>query len=65
MDMRSFSLDFEINAFMYGREITDKCSRIFYNDLNICKEVTEEDYKKRGTVSKMLESLCRLLSPLL
>nr|WP_242855937.1 cardiolipin synthase [Ruminiclostridium josui] len=52
MDMRSFSLDFEINAFMYGREITDKCSRIFYNDLNICKEVTEEDYKKGAQCQK-------------
>ena len=65
MDMRSFSLDFEINAFMYGHDITHKCSTIFYNDLNICREVTEESYKKRGVLSKILESICRLLSPLL
>lgn len=64
-DMRSFSLDFEINAFMYGHNITEKCSTIFYNDLNICREVTVENYKKRGILSKTLESICRLLSPLL
>lgn len=65
MDMRSFSLDFEINAFMYGHDITERCSSIFYNDLKVCKPVTEESYRKRSVFSKVLESICRLLSPLL
>ncbi|HEX2926914.1 MAG TPA: cardiolipin synthase [Ruminiclostridium sp.] len=65
MDMRSFSLDFEINAFMYGHNITEKCSGIFYNDLKTCRLVTEESYKNRGVISKVTENICRLLSPLL
>ncbi|MHB8064272.1 MAG: cardiolipin synthase, partial [Ruminiclostridium sp.] len=34
IDIRSFSLNFEIDAFMYGEEISQRCIKIFNNDLN-------------------------------
>lgn len=64
-DMRSFLLDFEINAFMYGSEITKRCRAIFVKDLEKCSIVTKEKYDSRSIVSKFEEHIYRLISPLL
>ena len=64
IDMRSFLLNFEINAFMYGAEITQRCTKIFNNDLAICTLLTPEKYKNRSWFSKILENILRLFSPL-
>lgn len=64
-DIRSFTLNFEINAFMYGQEITNKCAEIFNNDLKKCKLVTEKEYRNRGILTKIEEDIFRLMSPLL
>ena len=65
IDMRSFSLDFEINAFMYGKEICTRCTSIFEQDRAVSRLLTKEDYEKRSLLSKMAESFFRLFSPLL
>lgn len=65
IDMRSFSLNFEINSFMYGSEITDRCAQIFKSDLTRCTFLDREKYSRRGFLTKMQEDICRLLSPLL
>ncbi len=65
IDMRSFSLNFEIDAFMYGKEITNRCSNIFHEDLKLCRLITKEEFSKRGIYSKIQESTFRLFSPIL
>ncbi len=65
IDMRSFSLNFEIDAFMYGKEISQRCAKIFNDDLELCTLITEEKFKSRSTFSKIQEDVFRLLSPLL
>jgi cardiolipin synthase len=65
IDIRSFSLNFEIDAFMYGKEISQRCAKIFNDDLEICTLITEEKFKSRSTLSKIQEDVFRLLSPLL
>jgi cardiolipin synthase A/B len=65
MDIRSFALNFEINAFMYSNDISIKQKQIFKNDMNKCTELTKELYAKRPTSIKIKESIGRLLSPIL
>ncbi|MGI6226199.1 MAG: cardiolipin synthase [Peptococcales bacterium] len=65
MDVRSFKLNFEVNAFVYNENVSKKLEEDFFNDLNNCKEINYNDYKNRPLWEKFLESLARLFSPLL
>jgi len=65
MDVRSFKLNFEINAFIYDRGITGAFETAFLKDLDDCMEMTNEWYAKRGNLTRIRESVSRLLSPLL
>jgi cardiolipin synthase len=65
MDMRSFHLNFEVNAFLYRTESTNELVRDFEDDFRHSKELTMESFRKRSIVSRVVESTSRLLSPLL
>ena len=65
MDMRSFKLNFEINAFIYDHEQTELFVEQFYRDLKDSTEITEEAYQNRSWWQKVKEAFSRLLSPLL
>ncbi len=65
MDVRSFKLNFEINAFIYDHNISSQLSSIFRQDLKHSQEVTPEIYESRGWNMKFKESIYRLISPVL
>jgi cardiolipin synthase len=65
LDIRSFILNFEINAFIYDKDITKKLEAFFINDLTFCDELTKENYMNRSVIVKFKESVSRLLSPML
>lgn len=65
LDIRSFKLNFEVNAFIYDEAINLKLSERFVSDLENCKEITLEEYEKRSNMVKIKESISRLLSPIL
>ena len=65
LDIRSFTLNFEINAFIYDKEITSKLEDFFIDDLKFCDELTLEKYINRSPSVKFKESVSRLLSPIL
>ena len=65
MDIRSFELNFEVNAFMYSSEVAKKQRLIFENDILNSKEMTLDLYNSRPTNIRMKESISRLLSPVL
>lgn len=65
LDIRSFKLNFEVNAFIYDEGINLKLTDKFLEDLIYCKEITLEDYNKRSNIVKIKESFSRLLSPIL
>ncbi|NLT95031.1 MAG: cardiolipin synthase [Clostridia bacterium] len=65
MDIRSFKLNFEVNAFIYNKKVSAELERDFFNDLKNCKEITLAGYEKRPFYIKFMESLARLFSPLL
>lgn len=65
MDIRSFELNFEINAFVYDRNVASSLTYFFKEDLKVSSEITKERYESRSKVIKIKESIARLLSPVL
>lgn len=65
IDIRSFKLLFEINSFMYSPEIAKEHRGIFEKDMEICHELTMEEYKKRGVIAVVKEGFFRLFSPIM
>lgn len=65
MDMRSFHLNFEVNAFLYRTNSTRTLVNDFLHDLTNSTEIEWDTFKKRSIWKRMVESTSRLLSPLL
>lgn len=65
MDIRSFELNFEVNAFIYSEEKAREQRMIFERDIENSREITKEIYESRSTYIKIKESISRLLSPVL
>ncbi len=63
-DVRSFNLNFEVNAFVYDRDFALKNVDVFMADASECKELTYESFQKRNLFRKMGESIFRLFAPL-
>ncbi|MCH5327715.1 MAG: cardiolipin synthase [Coprobacter sp.] len=65
LDFRSFDHNFEINAFMYDRELAVKMKQIFIADQQHCRRIPWSYWRKRSATIRIKESVARLLSPLL
>lgn len=65
IDIRSLSLNFEVNAFLYNPEIAKDLKNHFEQDILLSKELTLEQYQARSKRIQIKESISRLLSPIL
>lgn len=65
MDHRSFTLNFEVNAFMYDPELSKALREAFEKDLEDSSKLTQEIYNQRSTWIKIKEAIGQLLSPIL
>jgi cardiolipin synthase len=65
LDIRSFSINYELNAVIYDRRLTRELEAAFERDLEGCEAFSLAEYKKRSTLSRLRDSTARLLSPLL
>ena len=65
MDIRSFALNFEVNAVVYSAEKAGEMERLFREDLKHCTQVTKDFYAARRLKIRLKEQICRLMSPLL
>lgn len=65
MDVRSFDLNFEINAFMFHAVLTQSLEAEFLKDLESSVEITKEWYYRRRWWFKVKEAVARLISPML
>lgn len=65
IDVRSFSLNFEINAIVFEEAIAIQCRELFELDQQESFEMTEERYAQRSNWTKIREAVSRLLSPIL
>ena len=64
-DIRSFSLNFEANAFLYRGDIPAALKQIFADDIASCTEVTLDMYGNRTFLVRFKESFSRLFSGIL
>lgn len=65
IDVRSFRLNFEVNAFLYDEDITQELEAAFKNDIKNSTQMTRKLYNKRSMGIRFKESISRLLSPVL
>lgn len=65
IDVRSFRLNFEVNAFIYHIPTAKKLVRIFNEDVKVSRRLTYYQYLKRPVSVRFKESISRLLSPIL
>ena len=64
-DIRSFELNFEVNAFIFDEVITNSLINDFKEDVKKSHKLTLEEYRNRDLITKFREGISRLLSPLL
>lgn len=65
IDVRSFRLNFEVNAFIYDQHIAHSLTESFLKDTDLSWELTMEKYLQRSIFIRFKESISRLLSPIL
>ena len=65
MDLRSFKLNFEVNAFIYDKGVIKEIKEDFMNDLKFSEELEINKFNNRKLRIKIKESLSRLFSPIL
>lgn len=64
-DIRSFKLNFEVNAIIFDYIVGKQMEEIYFKDLEDCIEITQEEYENRSRTLKIKESLIRLIGPIL
>ncbi|MBR1543313.1 MAG: cardiolipin synthase [Muribaculaceae bacterium] len=64
-DFRSFEHNFECNAMIYGERFCSEMKAIFEKDVTKCSEATLEQWQQRPMWRKAVESLARLMGPIL
>lgn len=65
MDQRSFSLNAEVNAFIYDEKLAQKLKFHFEEDLKDCYKLQMKDLRNRPWYVKVLCSIARLIAPIL
>lgn len=65
MDLRSFKLNFEVNAFIYDEKVISEIKEDFMNDLKSSEELERNKFENRKIRMKIKESVSRLFSPIL
>ena len=64
-DIRSFRLNFESNAFIYDRDVTEDMDSRFMEDIKLSRPYTQEDRDRISGFEKAAESISRLLTEIL
>ncbi|CAN5240053.1 cardiolipin synthase [soil metagenome] len=64
MDMRSFSLDYEISIMLRGREAVDELRAVEQTYREHSRELTLEEWTKRSFWTRTLDNLARLVATL-
>jgi cardiolipin synthase len=65
IDIRSFSINYEINAVLYDERLAKELEEDFGRDLAHCSEFDAGAYRRRRPAVRLRDSVARLLSPLL
>lgn len=64
-DFRSFENNFECNLLVYDRDFNRAMRDIYFADMAQCRKLTLTDWRSRPLFHRLMESLVRLVSPIL
>lgn len=64
-DYRSFENNFECSLIIYDKDVNRRMRDIFFKDLERCTKLSFPVWRKRPLPQRMLESILRLVSPIL
>ena len=64
-DIRSFYINYEASALVYDKELTSELNDQFEKDLINSIRLDYHTWKKRSINNRLLDSICRLITPLL
>ena len=64
-DFRSFENNFESALLIYDADLNRRMKDIFFDDLERCRKLTISRWRKRPLLQRQMESILRLLSPIL
>lgn len=65
MDIRSFSINYELNLIIYDEKTTQQLERDFHTDLKHCQPFDLKRYRRTNGFKRARDSISRLFSPLL
>jgi cardiolipin synthase len=65
IDIRSFSINYEVNAVLYSQQLAKELEEDFERDLMHCTEFDPAKYENCNVAVRFRDSVARLLSPLL
>jgi cardiolipin synthase A/B len=65
IDIRSFSINYELNSILYNERLARALEDDFARDLENCSEFKQAEYQKRNVAVRFRDSVARLVSPLL
>ncbi|EYE88512.1 cardiolipin synthase [Fervidicella metallireducens AeB] len=65
MDIRSYELNYEVNAVIYDEDFTQRLDEIFINDLKESRKYSVEDYERTPKITRFMEAAARVFSSLL
>lgn len=64
-DFRSFENNFEANLLIYDRKTNRKMRDIFFEDIKRSEKIRYSEWRRRSRLQRSLESIVRLVSPIL
>lgn len=65
MDIRSFSINYEVNAVIYDEQLSQQLATDFLQDQQDCLEFSLHAYERRHMLVRLRDSVARLFSPML
>lgn len=65
LDVRSFALNFEVTALLYGEKTAQEARQVAISDIGKSRRLTLEEYRRRPNRDKIAEGFLRLFSPLM
>ncbi|MCL2793184.1 MAG: cardiolipin synthase [Spirochaetaceae bacterium] len=64
-DIRSFHINFELNAVIYDSNLASEMIENFYDDLRFCETVSKEYLDNIGIIKSFRNSVMRIFSPIM
>lgn len=65
IDIRSFSINYELNAVIYDGQLARELEGAFLRDMEHCRAFSVGEYRSRSALVRFRDSVARLFSPLM